>query len=126
MFKLYRFILMLLILLMSVIPSNIYGDDYEMANLFTTLNTHESILYLIHTLTDQIISIPLTQLEGWPGGQPQHSWVTPDGRTVYISTDASETNPAYIVILNVKTNWGQQTASADIIKVLTLDPAGAT
>lgn len=73
-----------------------------------------------------MIQVPLDELEGYPGGPCQHTWVTPDGRTIYVSTDATSPNPATVIVVKVKKiDWATGRANLKIIKTLILAPEGS-
>ncbi|HAY78933.1 MAG TPA: hypothetical protein DCY79_03930 [Planctomycetaceae bacterium] len=85
-------------------------------------------LGLINTQTDQLVQVDVAGLPGWPGNgivHKQHAWVTPDGKTVYMSIDAMAPSPAGIVVFNLNDiDWDNQTADVTIKKTLEISPPG--
>ncbi|WP_162010825.1 YncE family protein [Nitrosococcus halophilus] len=76
---------------------------------------------------DRLVLVPLENLEGYPGGHCEHTWVSPDGKTVYLSIDADPSAnppvPASVVVLEVKDiDWDMLWADVEIINTLTLAP----
>jgi hypothetical protein len=56
------------------------------------------------------------------GQAMQHTWVTPNGKSIYFTLDAMESEPAFVVVLNVRRiNWRRGTADLVIKEVLPLD-----
>ena len=71
------------------------------------------VLYLINPLTDQLITVDLTQDPKYPGGMPLHTLITKDGKKAYLSTMSSDTEPASILALQIGTiDWN--TGKADV------------
>ena len=94
-------------------------------NYFSAVDMMENEVILINADTDAIIQAPLNTLKGWPGGRPQHTVISSDGAALYISTDASESAPASVVILSAKKyNWEAGSVKLKIKKVLTAEAAG--
>ena len=97
----------------------------QLANLFVFIEFGDGDLGLINTETDQMIQVNLISMAGWPGSTPQHAWVPADGKTIYVSVDATDADPAAVVVLNVASiDWAAGSADLAIDKVLILDPAG--
>jgi DNA-binding beta-propeller fold protein YncE len=94
-------------------------------HLYTAVNMGTTELLLMNTETDQLLRVPLAPLSNWPGGMVNHSWVALDGRTVYICTNATASEPSSAVILEVDIDWEHEAADAVIKKVIMLDPAGS-
>lgn len=96
-------------------------------NLYAFVNIGSEELGLINTQTDQIIQMPLSSLPGYPGGKPQHAWITPDQKTLYFSTDASPPTPATAFAIDLsgsQLDWERGTASLTVESVLELAPEG--
>jgi len=97
----------------------------QLANLYVFIEYGDADLGLINTETDQLIQVNLPSMTGWPGSTPQHAWVPGDGKTIYVSSDATDVDPASVVVINVQSiDWDAGRANLAIIKVLTLDPPG--
>jgi len=96
------------------------------AHVFTAVNMSKAELILINTHTDDIIVQKLDTLSGWPNvNMLQHTWVTPDHKTIFVSTDATETTEALIIRLGVNgIDWVNGNADLEIVHVFTMDPAG--
>lgn len=62
-------------------------------------------------------------IPGWPADLPlQHTMILSSGKQLYISTDNTETHPAYIIILKIKKlKWNQGKAKLKIIAKLEAD-----
>ena len=89
---------------------------HKQVNIYTFVNINSIELGLINTETDELVQIPLESLKGYPGGKPQHSWITPDARTIYVSVDASPPNAAAVVVIEVEqVKWSQGKADLTII-----------
>ena len=95
--------------------------------LYTAVNMGDESLMLINTETDQVIKKHLTELPGWPDGSMlQHSWLTEDGETIYVDTDATEGEPGRVVTLRVDgVDWAEETAELAVVNVIVMDPAGS-
>lgn len=95
----------------------------QLANLFVFIEFGDADLGLINTETDQLIQVHLPSMTGWPGSTPQHAWVPADGTTIYVSSDATDVDPASVVVISVESiEWDAGRANLAIDKVLTLDP----
>ena len=70
-------------------------------HLYTAVNMMSCELLLIDIDRDILIKHPLAGLPGMPQAVCQHTWVTPDEKTIYISTNTNETYGASIVTLKV-------------------------
>lgn len=98
----------------------------DLSNLYVWCEMGDVELGFINTRTDQIVQVPLQDLDGWPGSTCQHVWVSPDGKTVYASVDATPSAPAAVIIADVRQiDWNQGQADLEIIKTLILDPPGS-
>lgn len=75
--------------------------------------------------TDDLIIVEFADIAGMPEGIPQHAWVTPDGKTVYLTLDASPPEPLNIVVLSVKKlDFDSGVAKLKLKKVIKLEEAG--
>lgn len=95
-------------------------------HLYTAINMMSSELILINVETDAMIKTPLTALPGWPFAMTQHTWTTPDEKTIFISTDAVAPGDASIVVLDVESlDWAAGSVSLKVRQVVKLDSAGS-
>ena len=75
--------------------------------------------------TDDLVIVELGDIPGLPGGTPQHAWVTPDGKTVYLTLDASPPEPLNIIVLKVNhLDFASGVATLQVKKVIKLEEAG--
>lgn len=100
----------------------------EDPNLYVFADIGDGQLGLINTQTDQLIQVDVASMPDWPGNgvvHKQHAWVTPDGRTIYMSIDASPPSPAGIVVFDVnQIDWDAGTADLTISNTLVVAPPG--
>ena len=105
---------------------NAHTEDPPPLYVFADIKDGE--LGLINTETDQLVQVDVVGLEGWPGNgvvHKQHSWVTHDGRTIYMSIDGTPPSPAGIVVFDLNSvDWDAGTADVSIQKTLIVDPPG--
>lgn len=95
-------------------------------NIYTIVDIGDRELVLIDTETNAIIQKPLESLGDYPGGNPQHAWISPDQSTIYLTSDASPPTPAAITVVDVNDiNWPEGEADLTISHVLILDPPGS-
>lgn len=95
--------------------------------LMTAVDIKDNQLIIINTATDQLVQIPLDSIAGWPSkaGNPQHTLIGADGGELYVTTDTSETAPAYLVALRLKTiEWSKNRANIHLTSVIKLESAG--
>jgi hypothetical protein len=75
--------------------------------------------------TDDLIIVELADIPGMPLGIPQHAWITPDGKTLYMTLDASPPEPLNIVVFKVKhLDFASGVARLQLHKVIKLEEAG--
>ena len=108
--------------------SQVFSVDFELdRTLYGFVNMMERELGLINTETDDLVLVPLENIENYPGGRPQHVLIAPDEQTVYVTTDASETDPANLIALEINDiNWSNNTADLSVLDSLALEPVGTT
>ena len=103
------------------------ADD---AKLYVFADIGDGQLGLINTETDQLVQVDVASMPDWPGNgvvHKQHAWVTPDGKTIYMSIDAMDPSPAGIVVFDVNgIDWDEGTADLTINKTLEISPPGET
>lgn len=101
----------------------------EDPNLYVFADIKDGQLGLINTETDQILQVDAASLPGWPGNGvvfKQHAWATPDGKTIYMSIDATPPSPAGIVVFKVNDlDWDGGVADVEIEKSIIVDPPGS-
>lgn len=84
-------------------------------------------LVLIHAEDDRMVRVPLADIDGWRPASPQHTWISADERTVYVSTDAIPPSEASIVVLRLgPVDWDAGTAEVSLRQIVTLEPAGTS
>lgn len=82
-------------------------------------------LVLVHADQDKMVRVPLEDIDGWQPASPQHTWITPDEKTVYVATDAIPPFDASIVVLHLREiNWKAGTADVRLRQIVPLDVAG--
>ncbi len=114
------------------------GPNRVINDVYTGVDIADVELLLINIETDQIIEVDLKNLtdltgsQAWPKtnnmdqipASPQHTW-TKDGKTIYVSTDASDDLSAFIVVLDVKAiYWDHLKPWADVSIVKKLRVSG--
>lgn len=98
-------------------------------HLYTGVNMKKGELILINIETDELVITSLAALPGWPVVETlQHSWVTHDEKTIYVSTDAvKDKADALIIALDVGAiNWGAKTADLTIKNIVKMENANTT
>jgi len=104
-------------------------------HILTGVNMMTKELVLVHTEQDQIVIVPLDKVDGWLPASPQHTWITADEKTVYVSTDAIPPFNASIVVLHLgaidwggggghRTNLDAGTADVQLRQIVPMGPAG--
>ncbi len=94
-------------------------------NLYTAVNMMSCELLLIDLEKDILIKHPLVGLPGMPKAVCQHTWVTPNEKTIYVSTNTNETYGASIVTLKVDgINFDAGRADIRLTHVLEVDKPG--
>ncbi|NEO51789.1 MAG: hypothetical protein F6K54_01010 [Okeania sp. SIO3B5] len=108
--------------------SQVFSVDFELdRTLYGFVNMMEREVGLINTKTDEQVLVPLENIENYPGGRPQHVLIPPDEQTVYVTTDASDTDSANLVALEINgIDWSNNTADLTVLNSLTLEPVGTT
>jgi hypothetical protein len=82
-------------------------------------------LVLVHAGEDKMVRVPLGRVAGWKPASPQHTWITPDEKTVFVSTDAIPPFSASIAVLDVRAiDWDAGTADVRLRQIVPLDPSG--
>ena len=107
--------------------SAVFGAP-EDPKLYVFADIGDGQLGLINTETDQLVQVDVSSMPDWPGNEfvhKQHAWVTPDGKTIYMSIDAMNSSPAGIVVFDVNgIDWDGGTADVTINKTLFVGPPG--
>ncbi len=100
------------------------AQSAKLKNVMAALDMMESEIILINVDNDIIIQQRLDALVGWPGGRPQHVLISPNASWLYVTTDASATHAANIVVIKVNNYaWQQGFVDLEITKVLQAEPA---
>lgn len=94
-------------------------------NLMIGTDMMRTVLYLINTKTDQVITLDLSQDPSYPGGMPLHTVVLPDAKTAYLSMMSSDTEPLTILALKInRVDWQSGTAEVPITSVMRVEGPG--
>ncbi len=105
--------------------TSIKDHSDELVNIFTAVDMMENEVILINADNDVMIQQRLDVLDGWPGGRPQHTLISADGKFLYVTTDSSDTHSADIVVIKVKSyDWESGVADLKIKDILTAEEAG--
>ncbi len=119
---------LLFCLLFGFLGTSAVNGAPEDPKLYVFADIGDGQLGLINTETDQLIQVDVASMPDWPGNgvvHKQHAWVTPDGKTVYMSIDAMAPSPAGIVVFDVnEIDWDAETADVTINKTLVVGPPG--
>jgi hypothetical protein len=114
------------VLLLTALTPAVSADSPP---LFVFADIGDGQLGLINTETDVLIQVDVSKMDGWPGNGvvfKQHAWVTSDGRTIYMSIDATPPSPGGIVVFDVHSiDWVAGEADISIQKSLIVDPEGS-
>ena len=81
--------------------------------LVTAIDYHTRMIYIFDYVRDKVVIVNPLLIKGWPGDVPlQHTLLSSDGKTVYVTTDNTPDDPAYLITLKIKNiNWKHRTAS---------------
>jgi hypothetical protein len=94
-------------------------------HILTGVNMMSSELVLVDADNDKMVKVALEKLEGWQPASPQHTWITADEKTVYVSTDAIPPFSAAIVVLHLNgIDWDAGTADVQLRQIVPLDVSG--
>jgi hypothetical protein len=94
-------------------------------HILTGVNMMTKELVLVHAEQDQIVIVPLDQVDGWLPASPQHTWITADEKTVYVATDAIPPFNASIVVLRLGAiDWDAGTADVQLRQIVPMGAAG--
>ncbi|MCE2595059.1 hypothetical protein K6Y31_09540 [Motilimonas cestriensis] len=103
------------------------SQSAKLKNVMAALDMMESEIILINVDNDIIIQQRLDALSGWPGGRPQHVLISPNAKWLYVTTDASTTHAANIVVIKVNNYaWKQGFVELEVTKVLQAEPANTS
>jgi len=111
-----------------IVTVSLFMAQTVAAHVFSAVNMSKAELILINTHTDEIIVQKLDSLSGWPNvNMLQHTWITPDHKTIFLSTDATNTTDALVIRLGVnEIDWASKYADLEIVHIFTMDPAGTS
>ena len=95
----------------------------ELRPLITAIDYHTRMIYIFNYKTDDLAIVDPLSLPDWPGDVPlQHTVLSPDGKTLYVTTDNTAVHPAYLVVLRVKKiHWRKNRARLDVRDVAAFD-----
>jgi len=115
-----RFINVLIVAFGFFIAQSVYAN-----HIYTAINMEQGELILINAKTDDIIIHDLKLLSGWPlVNMLQHTWITKDEKTIFLSTDAMDDADALIIRLGIiEINWATKHAVLEIEHIFKMDPA---
>ena len=93
--------------------------------LVTGIDYHTRMIYIFDYSKDAVVIVNPLGIHGWPGDIPlQHTVVSADGKTLYVTTDNTPNDPAYLITVRIKRiNWKHRTASLKVQKVAAFDEA---
>ena len=94
-------------------------------HVYTAVNMMMQELLLINVETDKLIKVDLTTLANWPKkvDMLQHSWITHDEKTIYLSTDATAGGAdSLIIVLDAgEINWDSSAVDLKVKKVILME-----
>ena len=113
-------------------PLPIYQNSYNnyIQPIATAIDYYSGNVYLFNYENEKLIIIDPAIISGWPQNGDtrvplQHTIVSPDGSKVYITTDATDLYPAYIIALKINSvDWNAGSASATVESVMIADNVG--
>jgi hypothetical protein len=95
------------------------------SHVLSGVNMKNCELVLVHAETDQIAMVELPSLPGWVPSACQHTAITADERTVYVTTDALPPYSPSVVTVRIKdVDWENKKIDAKILQTLKLDKSG--
>lgn len=91
--------------------------------LVTGIDYHTRMIYIFDYSKDAVVIVNPQTIQGWPGDIPlQHTVVSADGKTLYVTTDNTPNDPAYLVTVRIKRiRWKDRTASLKVEKIAAFD-----
>ncbi len=95
----------------------------QLKPLLTAIDYHTRMIYLFNYKKDALVTVNPLMLDDWPGDIPlQHTVVSADGKTLYITSDNTASHPAYLITLEIeKINWKRGTARLEVEEVAAFD-----
>ncbi|MDG2335195.1 MAG: hypothetical protein P8Q97_13295 [Myxococcota bacterium] len=108
-------------------PSDAYEhrsrSDRQLKPLITAIDYHTRMIYIFNYKKDALVTVNPITLDGWPGDIPlQHTVVSADGKTLYVTSDNTASHPAYLITLEIeRINWKRGTARLEVEKVAAFD-----
>ncbi len=98
----------------------------QLRPLITAIDFHTRMIYLFNYKKDALAIVNPLTIEDWPDDIPlQHTVVSPDGKTLYVTTDNTAEHPAYLITLRIKgINWKHGSAQLRVLKVAAFDEPG--
>ena len=95
----------------------------QLKPLVTAIDYHTRMIYIFNYKRDEVVTVDPLGIEDWPGDLPlQHTVVSDDGKTLYVTTDNTAGSPAYLVTLRIKRiNWKHLTARLEVEEVAAFD-----
>jgi len=95
----------------------------QLKPLLTAIDYHTRMIYIFNYKKDALVTVNPLTLDDWPGDIPlQHTVVSADGKTLYITSDNTASHPAYLITLEIeKINWKRGTARLEVEEVAAFD-----
>ena len=95
----------------------------QLKPLVTAIDYHTRMIYILDYSKDALVIVNPLSIGGWPGDLPlQHTVISPDGKTLHVTTDNTADDPAYLITLKVKRiRWKHGTADLRVRKVAAFD-----
>lgn len=95
----------------------------QLRPLITAIDYHTRMIYLFNYKKDALAIVNPLSIEDWPGDIPlQHTVVSPDGKTLYVTTDNTAEHAAYLITLRINgINWKHGHAQLKVVKVAAFD-----
>lgn len=97
--------------------------DDQLRPFVSAIDYHTRQIYLFNYKSDRVVTVDPLRLSDWPGDVPlQHTVLSPDGSTLYVTTDNTADHSAYLVVLRIKSiNWKRNRARFEVKEVAAFD-----
>jgi DNA-binding beta-propeller fold protein YncE len=105
----------------SIPPSKSFNK--QLRPFVSGIDYHTRNLYLFNYRKDALVIVDPLSLPDWPGDVPlQHTVISPDGETLYVTTDNTVDHPAYLIVLEIENiNWKRKRARLEVEEVAEFD-----
>ncbi len=93
---------------------------------FTGIDYSTRNIYIFNNDNLELITVSQDSIQGWHWNLPlQHTAITADGKHMWVTTDATESQPPRIIRLGIKNvNWNNNTAKLKVESELEVGSAG--